>query len=64
MSKPKTKNDIAWEKLFEKYHILDKIEENGSLAISANKIKEFREPRLMAKFDHRINLPQIFEKIN
>jgi hypothetical protein len=62
MSKPKTKNDIAWEKLFEKYHVLDRIEKNGSLSISAKTIKEFREPRLMAKFDHRINLPQIFEK--
>src|SRR5699024_1030712 len=27
-------------------------------------IKEFREPRLMTKFDHRINLPDIFSKNN
>ncbi|MDE7394928.1 MAG: transcriptional regulator, partial [Clostridiales bacterium] len=28
--------------------------------ISAKEIKEFREPRLMTKFDHKINLPEIF----
>lgn len=53
-------NDRAWELLFDKYHILDKISSNGSFTISANQIKEFREPRLMTKFDHQINLPKIF----
>ena len=54
------KNDAAWEKLFIKYHILDEIERNGQFIISANQIKEFREPRLMTKFDHKVNLPKIF----
>ena len=53
-------NDAAWESLFDKYHILDEIERNGQFVISANQIKEFREPRLMTKFDHKINLPNIF----
>lgn len=53
-------NDSAWEQLFSKYHILDEIAAHGLYQISADQIKEFREPRLMAKFDHRINLPQIF----
>ena len=53
-------NDAAWESLFDKYHILAEIERNGQFVISANQIKEFREPRLMTKFDHRINLPNIF----
>lgn len=53
-------NDTAWERLFDKYHILDKIEHQGQFAISAAQIKEFREPRLMTKFDHKINLPEIF----
>lgn len=53
-------NDVAWEFLFNKYNILDQIERNGEYIISANKIKEFREPRLMTKFDHKINLPNIF----
>lgn len=53
-------NDRAWEQLFDKYHILDEISSNGSFTISADQIKEFREPRLMTKFDHKVNLPQVF----
>ena len=53
-------NDAAWESLFDKYHILAEIDRNGQFVISANQIKEFREPRLMTKFDHKINLPNIF----
>ena len=57
-------NDTAWESLFDKYNILEEIDKNGQSFISANQIKEFREPRLMTKFDHRINLPDIFSKNN
>lgn len=57
-------NDTAWERLFDKYHILAEIEQNGQFIISANQIKEFREPRLMTKFDHKINLPNIFASNN
>lgn len=56
----KSLNDTAWEKLFEKYDILGHIERTGQFQISAKQIKEVREPRLMAKFDHTINLPKIF----
>lgn len=56
------KNDTAWQALFEKYGILRTIQDNGSFFISANKIKEFREPRLMTKFDHRVNLPVPFSE--
>lgn len=59
-SSPKSLNDVAWEQLFKKYDILNNIEANGRFEISATQIKEFREPRLMAKFDHTINLPKIF----
>jgi len=59
-SSPKSHNDIAWEQLFLKYDILNQISDNGQFQISATQIKEFREPRLMAKFDHTINLPKIF----
>lgn len=58
--RPKSLNDIAWEELFEKHDILNQIERSGRFQISAKQIKEVREPRLMAKFDHTINLPQIF----
>lgn len=56
----KSLNDVAWEDLFEKYEILQHIENTGQFQISAKQIKEVREPRLMAKFDHTINLPRIF----
>lgn len=53
-------NDSAWEKLFEKYRILEAVKNQGEFIISANQIKELREPRLMTKFDHKVNLPAIF----
>lgn len=53
-------NDVAWENLFDKYKITDNIAKNGQLIISADQIREFREPRLMTKFDHKVNLPKIF----
>ena len=58
--RPKSLNDIAWESLFRKYDILGHIERAGQFQISAKQIKEVREPRIMAKFDHTINRPQIF----
>lgn len=57
-------NDKAWEKLFSDYDILRQIEREGFFQISARQIKEVREPRLMAKFDHTVNLPQIFSDNN
>ena len=53
-------NDDAWKGLFDQYHILDVIRREGRFTISASQIKPFREPRLMTKFDHRVNLPGIF----
>lgn len=31
----KSKNDIAWEKIFEKYHILDRLANNERVSISS-----------------------------
>ncbi|MFW5804050.1 MAG: type II restriction enzyme [bacterium] len=56
----KSKNDLAWEKLFDKYKILDKILKEGHIEITATKINEFREARLMTKFDHKSQLPKLF----
>lgn len=56
------KNEESWNKLFEKYDILYKIDKNGSYLITAEQIIEFREPRLMTKFDHSINLPTVFSE--
>lgn len=55
-------NDTAWEKLFDKYNIAENVEKNGQFTISADQIREFREPRLMTKFDHKVNLPKIFRE--
>ena len=56
----KTKNDIAWEKLFEKYKIIENIDKEGQFLINSIEINEFREARLMTKFDYRSQLPQLF----
>ncbi|HEN4364973.1 TPA: type II restriction endonuclease, partial [Streptococcus agalactiae] len=53
--------DTAWQNLIEKYNILTAIENEGYFKISSNEIKEFREPRLMAKFDSSKYLPDVFK---
>ena len=59
-AKAKTKNDVAWEKLFDKYDILKSIHNFGLYQISATQINEFREARLMTKFDQSFQLPYMF----
>lgn len=56
------KTDIAWKQLFEKYDILNLIEKEGIFNITATQINEFREARLMTKFDHSVNLPTLFSE--
>ena len=61
MSKTKkTANDRAWETLFETHKILEEVARNGCFEIEAAQINKQRESRLMAKFDHSVNLPDIF----
>lgn len=60
----KSKNDSAWEKLFDKYDILNEIVKNETFSISSKQINEFREARLMTKFDHSNQLPEIFSDNN
>ncbi len=57
---PESKNDVAWEKIFDKHAILANLDSSNHFQISANEIKEFREPRLMTKFDHKSQLPKLF----
>ena len=59
-AEPTGKTESAWEALFEKHDIAARVRQDGVFKISAEQIKEFREPRLMAKFDHKKNLPAIF----
>ena len=58
----KTLNDIAWEKLFHEHKIPSSISTDGSFVINAKDINKYREARLMTKFDHRKNLPEIFKE--
>ena len=60
--KDKTENDKKWETIFEDKKILQKLQSGKPfITISAKEIKSYgREPRLMTKFDHSINLPKIF----
>lgn len=51
----------AWEKLIDKYDIISEIREKGIFKIKADEIKEFKEPRLMAKWDSSEQLPKVFK---
>jgi len=55
-----TKNDLAWDSLFNDYRILEDVNKNGFYEIESKVINTVRESRLMAKFDHHVNLPRIF----
>ena len=58
-------NTDAWERLFEKYDIVNEINNKGYFEITAEMIKMTgREPRLMAKFDSSDDLPDIFKDNN
>lgn len=59
-------SNAAWIKLLAKYSILLEIQKKGYFKIRAEQIKEFREPRLMAKWDSTDSLPKVFRdnKIN
>lgn len=51
----------AWELIFDKYDIVRRVKEDGFFRIKADEIKEFKEPRLMSKWDSSEQLPRIFK---
>lgn len=57
-----TKNERAWNSLFEKYHILSRLATMPYIEIAANEINTVREARLMTKFDHSYQLPPLFQQ--
>ena len=59
MSRP-TGIDEAWELLFRRHCILERIAAAGSFSISSAEINQVKEARLMAKFDRSAQLPRIF----
>ena len=59
-----SKNNKAWESILNKYHIINELKSNQKFIITADQIKEFREPRLMTKFDYKSQLPKVFSENN
>lgn len=53
-----------WEDIFLNYSILKEIEKNGFFKITADQIRIYKEPRLMAKFDFYKQLPKVFKENN
>jgi len=51
-----------WEKLFNDYDILSHIQRDGFYTITSALINKVHEARLMTKFDHKANLPDIFTR--
>ena len=60
----RSKNDLAWETLFETHHILDRVADDGVCKISRTTIDQVRDSRLMTSFNHRIQLPSVFKDQN
>jgi len=58
-----SKNNVAWNAVFNKLPILDTIKTDGIFHITANQLSEHgnRQPRLMAKIESVYNLPVIFQ---
>lgn len=54
-------NNEAWEKLIEKYDIINQVKNNGVFKIKSKQINEFRQSRIMSKFDTSEKLPKVFK---
>lgn len=52
--------DDKWELIFDRYNIDKELSKDGLFYITADQIREFKEPRLMTKFDTRESLPKVF----
>lgn len=59
-----SKNDDAWNRLFDDLEILTALDTHQHFTISSKQINHYREARLMTKFDHASHLPQIFQQNN
>jgi len=58
-------NDIKWQEIFDKFHVLDRISEENCFEITSTQINGFgREARLMTKFDHKSQHPKVFADNN
>ena len=53
-----------WKDIFNDYNIVEKIKINGFYKITADEIRNYKEPRLMTKFDFSRQLPEVFKSNN
>ncbi len=53
-----------WEDIFNDFNVINEISKKGYFKISADQIRVYKEPRLMAKFDFSRQLPKIFKENN
>lgn len=54
----------SWQVLFDRHNIPEQVHQHGLYRIRADEINTVREARLMAKFDERQQLPEIFRQHN
>ena len=57
-----SKVDSFWQKIFDDLGILQEIDKHGFFQIWADDIRKYHEVRLMTKFDHFSDLPDVFQK--
>lgn len=57
-----SKNEAAWEKVFEQLDLLKELDVKGYAYVTADDLIKYREPRLMAKLDTQEIRPDIFKK--
>lgn len=58
------KNDWAWDGIIKSLGLMRTIEAEGVAVVTADQLREWREPRLMVKMDQEQNRPQIFRNEN
>lgn len=56
--------DKKWNKIFNDFDILNEIRKNKIFVIDSSTINNYKEARLMTKFDHISSLPDIFYQNN
>ena len=57
-----SKQQDAWEKLFIEYNIIENVKKSGYFEITSADFKKFHlEPRLLTKFDHSFQLPEVMK---
>lgn len=53
-----------WDEIFNDFDILNRIKDDKWFKITADQIRNYKEPRLMTKFDFSSQLPPVFKKNN